>query len=168
MFRELLMITQLIREYICQNNRGYAMVISNPQSPPNSLKIPCLKVTNIYSSCILQTLIIIQRPRLKEASPSWNVIIWDIPSWLPWQWRGCWRVSQQQFYIHMTSAHSTLAKTSHMTLPSDKQVSWSSSPSLDEEVNQDGWIIEVTTSEADLELFATLWSCPSEGWFNAG
>lgn len=58
------MITQLIREYICQNNRDYAVVINNPQSPPDSPQVSWLKATHVYL-CIPQTHIITWRPRLK-------------------------------------------------------------------------------------------------------
>ena len=38
----------------------------------------------------------------------------------------------------ITSAHSPLAKPSHVTLPGGKLVSWYSSPGRDAEVDQDG------------------------------
>ena len=110
---------------------------------------------------------ITQKSRLEEGSPSWHIVIWDIASQLPRQPRGCWRVSQQQFRsgkIHIPSALSPLTSASQVTLPSEKLVSWSSSPVLEEEVNKDGWILELTTWEAD-RVLPPARSFPSEEWF---
>lgn len=165
------MITRLIRRCIRQNKIGYAMVINNPQSPLNSPQISWLKRTKFYFACTLQVHIIKDvdwgQSHHLGASQSGH-----IAPWLPWRWREM--LESFSIAIMFWKWHASLLLKTHWPtlvtwpLPNGKLLSWYSSPYLDEKMDQCGWLIEITMSEADFEILTTMWDFPSGESLNAG